>query len=534
MGIISSPAFTILIYVLADSPKKRISKPLVSQTSQKNKIVEDDFDLAPPQAASLAESLRAFGYELSTALADLVDNSITAGAARVWIDFHWDGAESVIVVTDDGDGMGKQELVAAMRPGSMNPLKERKPHDLGRFGLGLKTASFSQCRRVTVRSSTGSAETTTRCWDLDHLAKVNEWQLLRFADTAAEPHFQRLKNLKHGTTVLWQKMDRLVNVNSADNASQQEAFLLRAEAVRNHLGMVFHQLMTGRKAVKLLLNDRPVTAWDPFLADEHATQALPATRLNVRKAGVEVQPFILPHHSKIPKSVHEAAKGPRGWNAHQGFYIYRNRRLLVPGDWLGFGWTKEEHYKLARIRVEIPNSMDHDWEIDVTKSRAMPPAGLRAELRRIGERARADAKRVYSHRGAKLTPRADSERVLLWEPVAKHDKTFYRINRQHPLLKQAVSACSDRAALNALLHLMEETVPLPLITITNNEQPNALPGPFEKAPDSQICEVMQQAFNSLVASGYNPNDAVNRLRTIWPFELFPALLVTFMESHSHA
>ena len=143
-------------------------------------------------------------------------------------------------------------------------------------------------------------------------------------------------------------------------------------------------------------------------------------------------------------------------------------------------------------------------------------------------------KRVYSHRGARLTPRDDSGRVLLWEPVAKHDKTFYRINRQHSLLKQALAASSDRAALNALFHLIEETVPLPLITIANSEQPNALPGPFEKAPDSQVREVMQQAFYSLVASGYNPKDAVNRLRTIWPFELFPALLETFAESQSHA
>jgi len=329
--------------------------------------------------------------------------------------------------------------------------------------------------------------------------------------------------------VLWQNLDRLVASQSIDSEKHQHFFLQRAEAVRNHLGMVFHQLMTGRSAIKIYLNGRPVSAWDPYLADEAATQTLPATRLKLRHATIEVKPFVLPHHSKISKSAHEAAGGPRGWNAHQGFYIYRNRRLLVPGDWLGFGWTKEEHYKLARICVEIPNSIDHDWEIDVTKSRATPPSALRDELRRIGERARHDAKRIYSHRGARLTPKADEARLLLWEPVAKHDKTFYRINRQHPLLKQAFAVSSHKPTLNALLHLLEETVPLPLITITNNEQPNALPSPFERAPDSQVREVMQQAFQSLVATGYSPKDAVNRLRTIWPFELFPALLESFTE-----
>ena len=506
----------------------------MSRNPSKDAAGEAGFDLAPPQAASLIESLRAFGYELCTALADLVDNSISANARNIWIDFHWAGKDSVVVVTDDGDGMSESKLVAAMRPGSQNPLQDRRPNDLGRFGLGLKTASFSQCRRVTVRSKVSGGNVATRCWDLDHIALVNDWQLLRCANAPAEPHFIRLEKLPHGTAVLWQNLDRLVAEQSANHEKHQQLFLQRAEAVRDHLGMVFHQLLVGRGAIKMFLNGRIVPAWDPFLGNETATQTLPATRLKLRQATVEVTPFVLPHHSKISRLAHEAAAGPRGWNAHQGFYIYRNRRLLVPGDWLGVGWTKEEHYKLARICVEIPNSIDHDWEIDVTKSRATPPPSLRDELRRIGERARNDAKRVYSHRGARLTPKADTGRLLLWEPLAKHDKTFFRLNRQHPLLMQALSNSEDRPVLNALLRLIEETVPLPLITISNSEKPNSLAGPFEHAPDNQIREVMQQAFNSLVATGYGPKDAVNRLRTIWPFELFPALLETLADKNSYA
>ena len=355
---------------------------------------ENDFDLAPPQAASLVESLRAFGYELPTALADLVDNSISAGARHVWIEFHWDGAISAISVTDDGRGMTAERLVAAMRPGSQNPRDDREPHDLGRFGLGLKTASFSQCRRVTVRTISCGSELATRCWDLDHIARVNDWQLLRAADLAAEQYFQRLTELDHGTTVLLQKLDRLTDGLDTNNERHQQLFLHRAEDVRRHLGMVFHQLMTGTSGVEVRLNGRGVEPWDPFLKNEPATQTLAATRLMLRSSIVEVQPFVLPHQSKISKAIHEAGAGPSGWNAHQGFYIYRNRRLLVAGDWLGFGWAKEEHYKLARIRVEVPNSLDHDWQIDVTKSRATPPASLRAELRRIGERARSEANRV--------------------------------------------------------------------------------------------------------------------------------------------
>ena len=497
-------------------------------------VPDGDYDIAAPHAASLVESLRAFGYELPTALADLIDNSISAGAKNVWVDFHWNGEHSVIAVTDDGDGMSEDKLVAAMRPGSQNPLQAREPNDLGRFGLGLKTASFSQCRLVSVRSKARGGNAATRCWNLNHVARVNDWQLLRSGDAAAEPHFLRLGKMSKGTAVVWQDIDRLVAGQRTDSAREQQIFLQRADVVRRHLAMVFHRLMTGKLGVKLILNDRAIEPWDPFLAGEPATQVLPLTRLKLHGSIVEVEPFVLPHHSKLAKAKHEAAAGPRGWNAHQGFYIYRNQRLLVPGDWLGFGWAKEEHYKLARIRVEVPNALDHDWSIDVTKSRAMPPAVLRDDLRRIGERTRSDAKRVYSHRGAKLIPKADLERVLLWEPTAKHDKMFYRLNRQHPLLKQALDVSSNRSALNALLRLIEETVPFPHIAIENSEKPNSLPGPFEHAAESQIREVMEQAFNSLVATGYGSKEAVNRLRTIWPFELFPALLQSLSEYPRHA
>ncbi len=163
--------------------------------ARKSPVQAEEPDHAPPQAACLAESLRAFPYELPTALADLVDNSLTARARNVWLDFHWDGADSVIAITDDGDGMTEEKLRAAMRPGSQSPLVPRETHDLGRFGLGLKTASFSQARRFSVRSRPGKSDPATRCWDLDHIALVNDWQLLRSADSAAEPHLARLAKL---------------------------------------------------------------------------------------------------------------------------------------------------------------------------------------------------------------------------------------------------------------------------------------------------------------------------------------------------
>lgn len=491
-----------------------------------------DPDLAPPNAASLVESLRAFGYDLATALADLADNSLFHSARNLHVDFHWAGEGSAIALADDGEGMDEKTLINAMRVGSRNPREKREPGDFGRFGLGLKTASFSQCRRVTVFTWRKGAKPIVRCWDLDLIADTNEWRLLRTPSELADKIAGKFMSSKQGTVVVWEKLDRLTAGTDTENDADEDAFLRRAEHVRDHFAAVFHRFMTGRQSVTLYMNKMRMAPWDPFLEDEIATQRLPMDTLRFHGHNVEVEPFILPHLSKLEVEKHRAAAGLRGWNAHQGFYIYRNRRLLVPGDWLGIkGWRQEEHYKLARIRVDLPNALDHEWEIDVTKSRARPPEKLRHELARIGERTRSVAKRIYSHRGAKLIPLEGKERVFLWDQTAKHNQVFYRLNRNHPLVKQVCLACADTPKLNALLRLIEETIPVPLITITDREAPDQTIGPFEGAKEAEILEIMHQVFASLLAGGLSRKDALLRLSHFEPFPRFPELLQTIQEGN---
>lgn len=167
----------------------------------------------------------------------------------------------------------------------------------------------------------------------------------------------------------------------------------------------------------------------------------------------------------------------------------------------------------------------------MTKSRARPPEKLRRELARIGERTRSVAKRVYSHRGAKLLPAAGQERVFLWEQTAKHNQVFYRLNRDHPLVKQVRLACSDAPKLSALLRLIEETIPVPLIMTTDREMPDRTVGPFETTKDSEVLEVMRQVFASLKASGLSQNDALLRVAHIEPFGRFPELLQSLREEY---
>ena len=170
----------------------------------------DTFDVVNPDPGALIESLRSFGYSLEASVADIVDNSITAGARNIHIQFSWHGEQSTIAIMDDGCGMTEDKLVNAMRPGSRSPLEERDPADLGRFGLGLKTASFSQCRKLSVGSKAAGHEPGIRIWDLDYVNQCGEWRLKKLDPRGCDSTFSALNTSKSGTIVLWEQIDRLV------------------------------------------------------------------------------------------------------------------------------------------------------------------------------------------------------------------------------------------------------------------------------------------------------------------------------------
>ncbi|MGD0762770.1 MAG: ATP-binding protein [Roseiarcus sp.] len=202
------------------------------------------YELAPPLAGALIESLRGVGSSASTALADLIDNSISAGARNVWLDFKFLGPDSVITVRDDGRGMSEDELRRAMTLGGVGPLAQREAADLGRFGLGLKTASFSQCRCLTVVAKSAGVVSCRR-WDLDYIARpdVRDWRLLSAPRPGSEGLLDALDPIEHGAVVVWQGIDRIVGAARADDRLAEDAFYDLAARVGRHLGMVFHRYL---------------------------------------------------------------------------------------------------------------------------------------------------------------------------------------------------------------------------------------------------------------------------------------------------
>jgi hypothetical protein len=486
-------------------------------------------ELAEPDPASLIESLRAFGYNLPTAIADLVDNSLTAGASRVDICFRWDGASSTVCITDNGAGMSKSRLVEALRPGSLNPLGQRDARDLGRFGLGLKTASFSQCRRLTVRTRTRGGDDTKRTWDLDHVGLSREWRLVEYDDPEADALLAGVESFDSGTTVLWQGCDRIVPAGTnPDDDRAQRRFLELADGVTHHLALVFHRFIDGLPPVKFRINGNVLKSFDPFLQREKSTQLAEET-LKLHEQAVVVRPFVLPHHTKLTKDVYDRAGGPRGWTQSQGFYVYRNKRLLVDGDWLGLGLRKEDHYKLARIQVDIPNTLDSEWQIDVRKARATPPLPLRDRLFQIAQLTRTSASNVYRHRGARLR-NPKQELVFLWERKLSHGKPRYELNRAHPAVARVVTGqCCTPRDVACLLKLIEETLPVPTITIDVAERPDEQREPFEHLDTTDLVVLGTELAKSMRESGATVGETVERLSSLEPFNRLPHVVQCVFE-----
>lgn len=328
----------------------------------------------------MVQSLRDLGYEFSTAVADLIDNSLTAGAANVRVDITFHGRDSWVRVADDGSGMSDERLTEALRYGSEETYG---PRDLGKFGLGLKTASMSQCRRLTVSSRVRGGGVAVRCLDLDHVSDRNRWEV-----TEPQRVDSRLDIPSNGTVVLWQKLDRVMQYKDPESEWARAGLRNLADRTDRHLGMVFHRFLDGSatraKPLSITMNGTAVDAWDPFARDQTCTEefnrgeALVATSSAI--APVNYVGYVLPTREQFSSQLaFRRAAGPKKWNRQQGFYIYRADRMIQSGGWSGMR-TIDEHTKLARMSLDFLPELDPAFGINVAKVRVTLPPELREVL----------------------------------------------------------------------------------------------------------------------------------------------------------
>lgn len=479
----------------------------------------------------MIETLRGLGYTTASALADIIDNSIGANATTVQIQFRWQGTTSTVSVIDNGDGMTDAELERAMRLGDRSPLDQRAPTDLGRFGIGLKTASFSQCRRLTVASIKHGTISCLR-WDLDVLAANTDgaWHLLEGPASASDHLLSPLCTT--GTLVLWENLDRI----ATPGATEQD-FLDLIDNVEAHLAMVFHRYLDGTDPrLHLAINNRPVRPWDPFLTNHAATWSSPLEHLALGDERVEVQSHVLPHRDRLTTAEFTIGAGQDGWTAQQGFYVYRNQRMLVAGNWLGLGpgkpWTKEEVHRLARIRLDIPNTADAEWKIDIRKATARPPLTLRNRLTRIADDTRARARRVFAHRG-NIIPTAGGQPIAnAWRAEHDRDGIRYRIDTNHPAIRAVLDdAATLTPQVMAMLRVIEETIPVQRIWLDTVEQKETPRTGFANANPDDVVSVLRVLYNNLVTrKGIAPSLAREQLLHTDPFHRYADLVMALPDN----
>ena len=473
---------------------------------------------AIPEAASMIETFRAIGYNLETAVADIIDNSITACAKHITIQRHWNGGKSIISIKDDGKGMSNDELINAMRPGAQNPLAEREERDLGRFGLGLKTASFSQCRKLTVISKK-DGKLSYWTWDLDFVAKCKKWNLLHWCP---EDYKKSLDDISSGTIVIWSNLDRVVpkNTNTADETAK-EKFSISLQKVRDHLAMTFHRFIEGKQII-INWGSHPILPWNPFCPLEKKLQTFPVDHL---PGNVTLTGYVLPHKLNFSNETEfHNAEGPKGWSGQQGFYVYRGKRLLLSGDWLGL-FKKEECCKLARIAIDLPNSQDAEWQIDIKKSRAYPPSYCREQIEQYARKIRSSAEEVFRHRGKILKQRAGQQFYPLWLQKKKDSNWSYVINRENPLISyfKSEAEITPSKAIEQMLLMIESSVPTKTIYI--NEAKDEDRYDADRIHDVTIIKQTAKAlYDSFLAQGNSPLQAKALLKIVAPFNYYEDII----------
>lgn len=484
----------------------------------------EEYSVVDPNASSMVEALRDIGYSLESAVADVIDNSISASATRIDIRFGWENESSPwVAILDNGTGMSESDLVEAMRPGGKDPLALRRSDDLGRFGLGLKTASFSQCRKVTVVSKFASSRSAKQ-WDLDLVRAENKWILrsLREAEIDTLPSVALLGD--KGTMVLWQCLDRLDL--GADTSRIHQVLNERIASICEHIALVFHRFISGEPKypkVVIAVNNNPIEPFEPFNVKHTATMHLGEEVLEIENETVTFRPYILPHHSRVSVDEYEKLGGAEGYLRGQGFYIYRNRRLIIHGTWFRMA-RQDEMTKLARVQVDIPNTLDHLWTIDVRKSRAKPPEAVKKRLHSILERIRETAKRPYNHRGTAAISRSGEP---LWQRLHHSDRVSYEPNIKHPILGEfrADLPANLRMKFDGIMSVIGKSIPF--ATIFNDMATR----PKETDSNIESDETLEKLANLLFEDEVKENSEYvsKMLSSIEPFASNPSFVSTYIK-----
>lgn len=421
-----------------------------------------------PQAEFLMGAMRSMGYSFEAAIADILDNSVSANAKSIRIKFPMDPSHCYVSILDDGIGMSQTELFNAMKYGSNSCEAERDENDLGRFGLGMKAASLSQCTILTVVSKQ-DGKTSAYQWNYDTILYKKEWLVAELSETEIDqlPEASELDMYYSGTLVIWQNFD-IIEKSSGDVFSSLNEL---KNKLAEYLSLIFHRYLNGETANKIdiKINSLKIKGFDPFLEKHKKTNIRQEFNLAIKDAGgierhVIVQPYVLPYQKDLNKEDLELIGGINNLRTKQGFYIYRNKRLIIWGTW--FGIPRNELTKHARIKVDIPNTLDDIWSIDIKKQNASIPKTIQNSLKKAVNETMDFSIRIQNHRGriAKVNDDLD----YIWNRVqCRENKYLYTINRESRIFELLKDKVDDETLclIEMLLEEIERSIPFQQIYI---------------------------------------------------------------------
>ena len=481
-----------------------------------------------PLAPVLIESTRSIGYSFEAAIADILDNSISAQAKNIMITYQ-SFDHPFVCIKDDGYGMTKEELETAMRYGSKSSLELRKNNDLGRFGLGLKVSSLSQCRKLTVISKKQGYEICGSSWDLNLIQQKQDWILGVYSIDEIHKILNNfnLSIEKEGTIILWEDFDRLSNTSNDLSKIIEE----KMEQTKLHLSLVFHKYLSSDyfvKTISIYVNNEKLKPSDPFLIDHPSTQKLEVNTLEIDGEKIIVKPYILPHANKLKNKDIESLGKVDDLRRNQGFYIYRNKRLIIWGTWFRLH-RQNELNNLARVSIEIPNTLDHIWEIDIKKSTATLPDLIRRNLQTIVNKSLTTSEKVYKYRGRK---EKSDEIQHIWEVVMNRGKFSYQINKETELYKyiENLMPVENIHSFNQFIKLLEERFPYDDVYYRYSKNAQE----FEKSTsdEKEIYDLALDIIKGLKEKNYSYKDFINCMHYTDPFKDYPNVISKIKEEVS--
>lgn len=474
--------------------------------------------LALPSAYNLINSNRSIGYSLAAAIADIIDNSISAGATMVELITPLDSKPRLLIV-DNGCGMDQDKLDDAMTFGGKGDLLGlRESTDLGRYGLGLKTASLSQCRKLQVVTKKDGVF-CGGCWDLDYVKKTNSWNYLVVSPDSC---LELVKNTTlvangTGTAVIWNGFDRI----QVPQTEIRQVFDSSVVEAMKQLELVFHRYLSGEPGInkiQIMLNGRKLEPNDPFLSERNPEVSEPV-KINVGNDVIVVKPHKLLHPSRLTPQELDRLTLNGNLIDTQGFYVYRNKRLIIWGTWFRMA-SKADRTKLCRISIDIPNTLDHVWELDIKKANASPPEYIKNELRKIMEATGAISIRTY-------TKRAETKKKIVsyWNRIKTPEGPVeYVINEKHPDISQFSDSLSieQEKRFHELLKHLATYIPIPRLQVDlQNDE-------MIKNEENEVFEdesSIEERLKVITAAGV----PIESIENAQPFCKYPKLLLKWKE-----